>query len=234
MLVAKRKEWDSDFFGYEVWELRGSEFNAAELKEQLDHLKNKKARLVYLFTKEEFPGAGEWGARLVDKKVLFEKELNGMPSKIEGISSLPSSGNEIEIEELALESGAYSRFRIDPQFRNNEFERLYSRWIKASVDRSIADDVLVYKEGDNYLGLVTVSLKDKTVWIGLIAVKDGQRGKNIGSKLIKAAENFGLQHGCKKLDVYTQLDNEQACNFYQKNGYNIASLDHIYHIWLTD
>jgi ribosomal protein S18 acetylase RimI-like enzyme len=233
-LIATRKDWDSEFFGYEVYELRGETFTETAIKEQLEQLKNKKARLVYLFSKTECKSANQLGGRLFDKKILYEKHLDKNVSAAEKVEPFSANEDYKKLEGLSLASGAYSRFRLDPSFKNNEFEKMYSLWIKRSVERMMADDVLVYKEDGKYLGMVTVSVKEGGAWIGLIAVEDGYRGKNIGSSLMHAAENFGIENKCQKLDVYTQKDNEQACRFYEKNGYKNVSLDYIYHFWLND
>ena len=38
------------------------------------------------------------------------------------------------LKSLALSSGQYSRFNIDKNFVNNEYEILYNRWIEKSVE----------------------------------------------------------------------------------------------------
>src|SRR4029079_12471312 len=124
----------------------------------LQQLKDKKARLVYLFSKRECEPAKLSGGQLYDKKVLYEKKLNKNVAAAENVESFSPNGDYKKLEALSLASGAYSRFRFDPGFRNNEFEKMYSLWIKRSVERLNADDVLVYKEDGKYKGMVTVSV----------------------------------------------------------------------------
>ncbi len=126
----------------------------------------------------------------------------------------------------------YSRFKIDPYFRNNEFERLYTEWIEKSVERRLANEVLIYNEGDELLGFITLALREKTGSIGLIAVDENQRGKAIGKKLIRAALAYFKDHKITTVEVVTQKANYAACRFYESCGFKIKSIVNIYHLWI--
>jgi dTDP-4-amino-4,6-dideoxy-D-galactose acyltransferase len=231
MIVPVRKDWDSDFFGYEVWEING-EPGASELKEQLEEMKKQGIALVYVLSKNDLDLPGK-EITLVDRKVLYGKKPGPAADPVTGIESYPAGSDYQELLPLALASGLYSRFHTDPHFQNREFERMYEEWIKHSVDRTIANEVLVCREGGQTLGMVTISKNGNSARIGLIAVAEGQRGKQIGSRLVQASEAFALENNCNYLDVYTQQDNRSACSFYEKNGFHIDAVTNIYHSWLN-
>jgi dTDP-4-amino-4,6-dideoxy-D-galactose acyltransferase len=134
---------------------------------------------------------------------------------------------------LALQSGVYSRFNTDEEFTNNEYNRMYTEWIKLSVERKIADEVFVYQEHNSILGMVTVKIIGNTATIGLIAVDQISRGKSIGSSLLTTVENYAYVKGCVNIEVATQKNNILACQFYEKSKYFISNTSWVYHFWLN-
>ena len=87
-------------------------------------------------------------ARLVDQKITFHIKINPyfisiIDSHIEQFEhNFPSE----QLINLSIQSGLYSRYKIDPDFKNNEFENLYLAWIENSVNKKIADHTFVKKE----------------------------------------------------------------------------------------
>lgn len=69
--------------------------------------------------------------------------LDGSVSIVPYTAAAPDS----ELLSLALNSGEFSRFKLDPLFSAELFEKLYTRWITRSVRKEIAWQVLVAKEG---------------------------------------------------------------------------------------
>lgn len=134
--------------------------------------------------------------------------------------------------ELAWESGIYSRFNVDPNFKSNEYKHLYKTWIEKSVNKEIAKDVLVYMDEDIISGMITLGEKNKRGDIGLLAVSNVARGKGIGKKLMIAAENYFKEKGYDQLQVVTQGANKAALNLYQSCGYHIDDRTYFYHFWL--
>jgi hypothetical protein len=48
----------------------------------------------------------------------------------------------------------YSRFKVDPNFRNHEFERLYTQWIYNSFDSSKNARVFAYLSENKIQGVL--------------------------------------------------------------------------------
>ena len=231
MLTEKRKDWDSDFFGYEIYGIRVDAFSKEDLISTLDELKAKNVKLVYCICNGEIK-VEEIGGKLADIKLIYSKQLNKEIDQVTQIRSYAMHESYKNLLSLSYASGEYSRFKLDENFANKEFERLYEEWIKNSVSRNIADEVLVYYEGHGIHGMVTVSFQDDVAKIGLISVAEGHRGKNIGGQLLKATEREAVKNNCNRLNVATQKQNSRACNFYEKNGYSVATTEYIYHFWL--
>ena len=52
----------------------------------------------------------------------------------------------IELKDLALKSGVFSRFYLDENFNNNEYNKLYNIWIGKSITGEISFDIILAKD----------------------------------------------------------------------------------------
>lgn len=236
--ILQPLQWDSDFFGYPVARITASAIPADKLAELLDEAKKKKIRLVYLFADPadhiSSETAAVFNAKLVDRKITFHMKINeSVVTPVDDhIQQFEQQYPSEKLTDLAMQSGLYSRYKTDPGFINKEFERMYLAWIENSVNKKIADHTFVYYENGIELGFVTLKARDNYGQIGLIAVDENSRGKSIGKKLIAAVTDQLYKKNIPDLDVATQVDNEDACNFYRKAGFNESKAENIYHIWL--
>ncbi|MCG9879100.1 MAG: GNAT family N-acetyltransferase [Bacteroidia bacterium] len=225
-MEIKRLEWDSDFFGYEVASCAG--FSAVE--SDLAALQNAPFKLLYVGLNQALTQAPD-NFFLADEKIVLEREIGSNRSFLmdDGMEVLHE--NSEQLTNLALQSGLYSRFKVDPNFKNNEFEKLYAIWIENSLKKEEHQHVFAYISEGNLEGFVSISVKSGVLNIGLIAVNEHTRGKGIGKKLIDAVCNYAQQNGFKKISVVTQAANENAMNFYHKNSFQVVSRTFIYHVW---
>ena len=143
-------------------------------------------------------------------------------------SSMPES----DFKELAVQSGVFSRFSVDPDFPGEKFIALYTLWIRKSIHKEIADEVLVIREGEKAAGMVTLDHKDGKGDIGLLSVSQECRGKKYGEMLVRGAQCWFMDHSCRFGQVVTQGDNTAACALYQKCGYSVGKVEFFYHFWL--
>ena len=235
--VLEILEWDSAFFGYPTGKIITEKISVENLKALTGEAENKGIRLLYIFADPadtvSVNAATNVGARLVDQKITFHKKIDAaVVSAVDShIEQFEANYPSPQLIDLSIQSGLYSRYKIDPGFKNKEFERLYLAWIENSVNKKIADHTFVYKEDGKELGFVTLKIKNNYGQIGLIAVDENSRGKSIGKKLITAVTNILFQKNIPGLDVATQIDNDNACNFYKKTGFTGRKSENIYHIW---
>lgn len=224
-------------FGYQVGKIIPHKLDSKELENSISASLNDGIRLLYWFIDPDDnvsnKAAIENKGILVDQKTTYLKKIEEKnyftSSNI--VSYLHTPLNK-KILSLAYQSAEYSRFRVDLNFKNNESEHLYKAWIEKSLSGEIAEDVLVYYDQQEELGLITLGEKSKRADIGLLAVDRDARGKSIGTHLIQAALAKADQSGYKEIQVVTQGKNTIACSFYEKNGFVKDYIQNIYHFWI--
>lgn len=229
MEELQRLDWDSDFFGYEVGKIDVSNIN--EFNKEKFIQDSKKYRLVYLFSQSQFTTDF---FNLVDKKVILEQDIEDIElSKSDMIESFNQTKHDyIQLKNLALESGIYSRFFIDENFKNDEYRKLYEKWIENSVDKKLSFDIIVALKDNTIIGFTTLNKKDENLAdIGLVAVSNNFRGLGLGKKLINESIRRAKLAGFTKIQVVTQLDNTAAVNLYQSTKFKIKEVTNIYHYW---
>lgn len=216
--LVKRLDWDSRFFEREI-----GLYNVLNQKDNFNC--PPEFDLVYLFSDKELFYNGL--PKCIDKKIIFIKETVTEIVNESNVELYDGALNQ-ELIELSIQSGVYSRFRLDKKL-SSYFELLYTLWIKNSIESDFADYILVYKLENKIIGFLTLKEKEDYFQIGLISVSEKHRGKGIGTALLKKVDMIvGVN---KEVRVVTQLDNQSACNLYSKNGYSQSSLTYIYHLW---
>lgn len=235
-------DWDSSFFGFTVARILPKRLGIRELQEILRSLLQENVSLAY-WAADPSDGDSAQAARvcqgfLADKKVTFALDVETLRNE----ALLVSADAQVEeysgavptpeMEALAIQAGVHSRFRVDPCIQEDSFLELYRLWIRKSVTGELAEKVFVVRDAaGKVVGMVTVSEKDGRGDIGLLAVDSSVRGRNFGSALVAAAQQWTIDKGISTAQVVTQVDNVTACHFYEKCGYHIDLVEHIYHFW---
>ena len=228
--------WDSDFFDFSVGKIEGTLKNNSDLMLLESLTKSNGILLCYYSATQEIPSSFHKSKRLefalVDKKVTYRKKIN---LKIGEMGPYVSAVNELEnikkLEDLAIQSGVYSRFNVDKRIEREKFEELYRLWMRNSINRTIAKEVLVYTIKGNIAGSVSLAEMHQTADIGIIAVDSSFRGKGIGKELMNSAERWFFKKGYKDIRVVTQGNNEAACKLYESCGYSLEGSELYYHVW---
>lgn len=227
--------WDSGLFGFRVARWLGGQ-EAPSIPEALPLLRGQGIRLLYLFEpprgEAADPSLEAAGARRVDQRVVFGRALGASESGILPVHSYPKGQPTEDLTALALASGAFSRFRVDPRMPPACFESLYQTWIWRSTMREIADEVLVSFSEGRIQGMVTIRAERGIGKIGLIAVGAEARGQGLGFGLVRAAEAWARAQGAGSMEVATQGQNASACRLYARCGYQVASAEDVYHLWI--
>ncbi len=224
--MIKKLQWDTDFFGYPVGRINTSETFFKKNTVELDNF-----RLVYLFS-DKVLEITDSNILEVDIKTTLVKriEKNELYPFHESISEY-SGGQDTKMKSLALESGKYSRFKTDKNFINNEFIKLYSKWIEDSITKVIADKLIVFSEKTDIEGFVTLKFNTNYAEIGLIAVDENSRGKGIALALLNAAFKLTQSQGLNSIRIVTQFNNTPAMKLYHKAGLITENKQYVYHIW---
>lgn len=226
--------WDSDFFNKKIGRIEVKS-DYVNLVENLEKAFKKQYDLVYVFGNKntDIPNQilEKFNGKLVDRKITFAAQIEDLQTKNTVRIKEFEEKNGNLLYNLAYLSGQYSRFRLDKNLEIENFKRLYREWVDKSVSHQIAKKVFVYEENGQTKGMITLGVKEKVANIGLIAVNEALHGKGIGMSLIDACVRYCKAENIITLDVPTQLDNAQACKFYEKCGFTEKSVQNIYHFW---
>jgi len=242
--LLEELSWDSGHFGFPVARWNGG---PETLSEGLKLSRFKNYQLVYWSTCPSQPPSetllDAYRGALVTRKATFVLDPVAQPDA--GRTSNPfqispwSKTREPDdrLVRLAIQAGENSRFRVDRRIPIHAMESLYSKWIAGSASGLLADVLLVAtipgSESDP-IGLITITIKGEEASIGLLAVHAEFRGKGAGFRLLEEAHRWILSRGCRRVSVVTQKDNLAACRLYEKHGYQLANLEHVYHFWPAD
>jgi dTDP-4-amino-4,6-dideoxy-D-galactose acyltransferase len=231
MIDFQHLDWDSTFFGFRIGKIKVCSTNYDKIEALLQEHKKENYQLIYLISDKPLE---QYTPSLVDKKVTFtfESFVHDYTENKALISLAEDYILDKKLLDLTIQSGEYSRFRLDPKFPDGSFEKMYRKWIENSLNKSIADEVIVFKHNDKIEGFVSYKAYNDKLVIGLIAVDTASRGKQIGTKLVDFIKSKSQKLDKKSIEVVTQMDNIHACNFYKKNNFEIHSLEYIYHIHL--
>jgi len=227
-------DWDSTFFGFRVAKIDLTDFQEDYLKTKLNQLKTEAIQLVYLATNKPIEASQliGIGAKLVDLKTTYWVDLSILENNTGTEDVVEWQTHHGNLEDLALQSGEYSRFKVDPRFPIEKFRDLYLAWIRKSLSKEYATDVFVICENGKAIGFVTLNEQKDYGEIGLIAVDSNFRGRRIGQRLVRVAQKIMLQKGYSRMQVVTQGDNIPACQLYEKCGFAVLKQEWFYHIWV--
>ncbi len=232
--MISKLEWDTNFFGINIAKMECKSMSEKQFHYDINTLKEENVKLIYCVChdKESEEFASKIG-KLVDIKVTYCKTFSNkvLPTDSNTIEEYLDEEPTEELYNLAIQSGIYSRFNIDQNLPNYKFIELYRTWIRNSTRKQIASKVLVAKEKNHLVGMITLGEKEGRADIGLLAVDSNYRGRGIGKSLVFSAENE-FQKRFNEGQVVTQKDNTPACTLYEKCGYTIEKIESIYHIWL--
>lgn len=234
-------EWDTSFFGFPVARICDSHLTAHQLAETLNQLAEQRISLVYWSSNSKLDDevARSLSGILVDRKITYVTDLRQFdPATQPGIglvAPFTSEGCSIEdlrkLELLAIQSAEFSRFAKDPRISKARVDALYTLWMKRSIYKQIASEVLVAHNSNHIVAVVTLGEKEGRGDIGLLAVDSEVRGRKFGECLVRAAQSWFVSQGYEIGQVVTQLENRPACRLYEKCGYSIEKLQYFYHFW---
>ena len=231
------KEWDSAFFGYPVAaaDLIHSSTPLADAHAARLQATRAGFRLLYLFlpllVETDRAALRQEGFRDMGGKVDYSKII------VPGAVFTPDpeirlcQTSSAALEQLAFQSGAHSRFCRDEGFHQSEFERLYREWVGGSLAGKDGKCVYIAGPPDQPKGLLTLE-PGAEIRIGLFAVAPECRRQGLGRRLICQAEQFCIARGRGELRVATQIENPEACRFYESCGFHKIHEEAIFHAWL--
>lgn len=230
--------WDTEVFGFGVAKLLPSRLSLAQLQNQLFELKTQyQIRLVYWASdptdEKSQQAAIAANGVLVDEKTTFWQVIpQRLVKQAETITAFTQATIPEDLFTIAYLIGEQSRFGQDSQMPDHIYRKVYRRWLQNSVNRTQAQEVLVFTEAQTMIGFVTLGIKNHRGDIGLIGVAAQFHGRGVGRALVNAAQHYFQRQGVRELQVVTQRHNQPACALYQSTGFKIEQAENFYHFWL--
>lgn len=228
--------WDREFLNLDIVAIELEKGDTATtFRERLSALP---AELYYLSLdssmesswKEELSAVG---AKSYGHRVQFSQTLSRAKTPdnaLNAIQAINPESSSKTLYELAIASGIYSRFRLDPQL-NIYFECLYRYWLDLAFREPENYFLLAMPDENGFSGLLLGSIRGTTGRIELFAVAEVARQRGIGQALWQQAVTRFLRHEVNSVSVATQQENLGACRFYEKIGFLLESSNAIWHLW---
>jgi ribosomal protein S18 acetylase RimI-like enzyme len=82
--------------------------------------------------------------------------------------------------------------------------------------------VLKYTEDDVILGCVELRKEGDNLYLGMLTVQPDLQAKGIGKKLMFSGEDFGREHGCKKVTITVVSVRDKLIAWYERHGYGLT------------
>lgn len=256
-IIAQKSTWDSEHFGFGVGKIKSliisESLSTPKARKARDHLikdcidwmKQKEIKCVITRANLEDPdGINTYEHNqfhLADVLVTFCAKKNSHQSSVsladDTVTIRPyKTGDEKELMKIASSAFSHDHFHRDSRFPREKSDELFAKWAYNSC-HGLADLVLVAadKTAKPY-GFITCKTEQlqnglKCGIIDLFAVLPSQQGKQIGTRLAKAALDWFSQR-VDSVFVGTQADNIASIRTYEKVGFNLLRTELTYHKWL--
>ena len=237
-------EWDSEFFGYRIARYRGSRCRSEDVAAILAECRAEGIDCVYVLADvadtESIRALQENRAYMADARVTFGADAStgiGFEAASGGGHAVrPAVDSDVPaLASIAAVSHRDTRFYADGHFAAERCDHLYQVWIEKSC-QGHADAVLVAEDDAHQpIGYVTCHGKGAARGhIGLIAVKEEDRGDGVGRALLQAAFEWFASNRVASVTAATQLRNVRALRFYGRAGLSISCVELWFHLWPGD
>lgn len=123
---------------------------------------------------------------------------------------------ESDIEAIHKIGISIKEFEVSPNMKGFWSKEQIKNWIKSK------NDVMLVAEDEGIVGFIMAVLHKPTgkATIENLWVDKNQRGKNLGSKLLKVCIKKLKKNGCIYVNAMTKVTNSPITKFLQKNGFD--------------
>lgn len=235
-MKIKKISWDSDFFDFNIAELRlhprRSDFRYLD-----KYVTQNRIRLIQCCIKTtdtlSVNALGHHGFEFVDLRTTFVLKGKVRPDRSQFRSIREANVDDIPV----LKQMAGKVFFKISRFNHKNFDKrksrqLYQVWVEKAVRGEYDDVCYVKEERGKIIGFVTYKKRKDRGVIGLIGIDSSYRGRGVGSALLAKCFDRSARDGNNIIEVSTGGNNIPALNFYIKNGFNIAMVQSWYYKWI--
>lgn len=227
------QEWDTSFFGYKVAKT-GIDYLWSN---QLDRLKlmydNDIKLIVFNSSKPDFEKVVNKYYEIVQvyTRIPIIKEVKTLTTNHPNISSYEGEFPTPELIALAKLAGKDGRFGRDSRISKMQYDKIFEEWILNSVNRTVADEVLVFNHNGKVVGFGSIKIEGENGFAPLFAVDREYEGKGVSFALMRAIENKLIEQECKYLVSGTQEINRKALSSFKRFGFELQTPEYVYHLW---
>lgn len=237
-------EWESRFYGFPIGNVELPADYSPDLLEESFRSARSRFRLICVTLLKDGPEnlpMSDAPCPCYDRKITFKKSVprNVRPLDSHVVSYTSTFCNR-DLERLAVQSGAMSRFSRDPEL-SMQFERLFLTWINYCVSGELADSIWTWKESNEHVGLVTIRCAkrinpengqfEREGRIGMLAVDAAYRRRGIGTQLFEACDFWCSSLGIPQVSLVTQKENDATIALLEKLGFEQTREESVYHYW---
>jgi GNAT superfamily N-acetyltransferase len=86
-------------------------------------------------------------------------------------------------------------------------------------ERLISGKFLLAEDGGLALGCVWIKRRGERAYVGLLSVNPSRQGTGLGTRLMRAAEEFARENGCRFMDLQIVNVRTELPGFYRRLGY---------------
>lgn len=236
--VCEVLPWDTEFFGFGIGHVRGSEITDLTREELTAWCQERGIHCLYLCAPADdaalLAAAQRVGFQFVDIRVTFARPVQP-DNRLAAAETYLVRDARMEdlpaLKQLAAVSHTDSRFNCDGRFPRVACGKLYETWIERSC-AGWAQRVFVLEVNQRAGGYITCHLHpDGEASIGLLAVAPEWRGRGAASHLLDTVLRWLVEQEVKQLRVVTQGRNTAAQRLYQKYGFRTRAMDVWLHQW---
>lgn len=79
--------------------------------------------------------------------------------------------------------------------------------------------ILKYEQDNKIIGCVELKIVEGRLYLGMLTVEPSIQGGGIGKKMLKAAEDFGKEQGCRSVYMSVITIRKELVDWYKRHGY---------------
>lgn len=227
------QEWDTNFFGFSVAKTV-MDYLSSNPMDKLKLLHDSEITLiVFNSSKPDFEKVFNKYYKIVKvyTRIPIIKEVKKITTNHPNISSFEGELPTPELFALAKLAGKEGRFGRDSNISKTQYDKIFEEWIINSVNRTVADEVLVFKHNGKVVGFGSIKIEGENGFAPLFAVDRKYEGKGVSFALMRAIENKLIEEKCKYLVSGTQEINKKALSSFKRFGFELQTPEYVYHLW---
>jgi dTDP-4-amino-4,6-dideoxy-D-galactose acyltransferase len=234
-LVLKKLDWDSEHFGIKIATINSNVLNFNDIDKIIYECELMGFACIYCLVDPNnlnlIRCLSEYKFQFIDIRVLFQLKIDSINTVFEKDLKMASPEELAIISNWAEHFHQDSRFFKDKNFEISKVRKMYNVWVNKFFN-SRNGSVLVYKESDELIGYIIVSIESiKKGKIELIGVSENHRGKGYGEKLVNLSIKWFKDRGIEEISVVTQASNISAMRLYSKAKFLPFEIGNWYHYW---